>query len=404
VAVTPVRDVSVPGGWRRDRLVTTALAAAVVGLVLWLAGVALDPRQALASYLFAYAATLTIAIGALVQVMISHVTAARWFTVLRRLTLNVAASLPALAVLLLPLLLGVHALYPWASPEQLAPEARTLAARRHSWLNVPFFIGRAAVYVAVWTGWEEWLRAVSLRQDGAINDAEVRATRAQRRLSALGLVVVGLTLTFAAFDWLMTLDPLWYSAVYGLYVFAGGFLAALGLVAVIAHATARREGRLDGVVTAEHFGALGKLLLTFVIFWGYIAFSQYLIIWIGDIPADASWYVVRASGSWGTLAIVVAVGQFALPFVLLLSRTLKRRPAALAAIGVWLVLVHLLDVYWLVLPAIHPDGIHVSWMDVAACLMVGGFATATAVVRSRRRALVPLGDPYLEPSVQYAEP
>jgi len=403
-AVTRIGEVFVPAGWRRDRFVTGALVAAVVGLVLWLAGVVLEPRQAFASYLFAYAAALTIVIGALVQVMISQVTAARWFTVLRRLTLNVAAALPALAVLVLPVLLGVHALYPWASPERLAPEARTLAARRHAWLNVPFFVARAVVYVAAWTGWEEWLRAVSLRQDGAITAAEVAGTRAERRLSAVGLVVVGLTLTFAAFDWLMTLDPLWYSAIYGLYVFAGGFLAALGLVAIVAHAAARPDSRLDGVVTAEHFGALGKLLLTFVIFWGYIAFSQFLIIWIGDIPADASWYVTRASGSWGTLAIVVAAGQFALPFVLLLSRGIKRRPAALAAIGLWLVIVHVLDVYWLILPAIHPDGIRASWLDVAACLMVGGFATAVAVARSRGHALVPLGDPYLEPSVQYAEP
>src|SRR5689334_131245 len=402
--MTRIGEVSVPAGWHRDRLVTAMLITAGIGLAVWLVGVVLEPRQALGSYVFAYAAALTIALGALVQVMISHVTAARWFTVLRRLTLNVAASLPVLALLALPMLLGVHALYPWASPAGLSPEARSLAARRRSWLNVPLFIGRSVVYIAAWTGWGEWLRSISLRQDGALGTAEVATTRAQRRASAIGLVVVGLTLTFAAFDWLMTLDPVWYSAIYGIYVFAGGFLGALGLVAVVAYVTARREAPLAGVVTPEHFGALGKLLLTFVIFWAYIAFSQYLIIWIGDIPADASWYVVRANGSWGALALVVAVGQFAVPFLLLLSRELKRRPAALAAIGAWLVVMHLLDVYWLVLPAIHPDGIHVSWLDVAACLMVGGFATAAAVVRARAHGLVPLGDPYLETSVEYAEP
>jgi hypothetical protein len=402
--MTGVRGLPPAARWRRDRLATAAVVTGAIGLAVWLVGAMLEPRQALASYLFAYTAALTIAVGALIQVMISHATAARWFTVLRRLTLNVAGSLPMLALLALPMLFGVHALYPWASPERLTSEARTLAVRRQAWLNVPFFIGRAAVYIAAWTSCAEWLRAVSLRQDHAIGDGEVATTRAERRASALGLVVVGLTLTFAAFDWLMTLDPLWYSAIYGLYVFAGGFLAALGLVAVVGYAATRRGSRMEGVVTPEHFGALGKVLLTFVIFWGYIAFSQFLIIWIGDIPADASWYVVRARGSWGVLALVIAIGQFALPFVALLSRELKRRPLALAAIGAWLVVVHVLDVYWLVLPAIHPDAIHLSWLDFAACLMVGGFATAAAAVRAHGHALVPLGDPYLEPSVQYAEP
>ena len=226
----------------------------------------------------------------------------------------------------------------------------------------------------------------------------------QRRASAIGLVVVGLTLTMVAFDWLMPLDTEWYSTVYGVYVFAGGFVSALGVIALLAYIAARSGSALDGSVSDEHFGALGKLMLTFVIFWAYIAFSQFLIIWIGDIPADSSWYLVRGSGSWGTLGVIVVIGQFAIPFILLLSRALKRQPRTLAAIGAWLVVMHVLDVYWLVLPAFSSSGMRVSWMDLSALLMVGGFATAAAARRVRGHVAVPVNDPYFAQAVHYVEP
>ncbi|HEY5087009.1 MAG TPA: hypothetical protein VII66_06630 [Gemmatimonadaceae bacterium] len=391
--------------WRDAGTTRNATIVGVVGFVLCVVGVITEPRQAFASYLFAYVTVLTIVLGALIQVMTSHVTGARWFTVLRRLTLVVSASLPALAVMLLPILVSVHTLYPWAHPWTLSPEAQKLAMHRERWFNVPFFVVRAVIYVIVFAACGEMLRRWATQEDDMANAASVVATlQRQRRLSALGLVLVGLGLTFVAFDWLMPLDPLWYSTVYGVYVFAGGFVAALGLLAFVAYISVRGGGALSGTVTADHFGALGKLMLTFVIFWAYIAFSQFLIIWIGDIPADSSWYVIRAAGSWGTLGIVVVIGQFAIPFILLLSRALKRRPAVLGAIGAWLVIMHILDVYWLVLPAFHPAGVHASWLDVAALLMVGGFATAAAAWRARGHLSLPVRDPYLGESVRYVEP
>lgn len=391
--------------WRTEKLALYAGTTGVAGLGLWVIGAIITPRQAFASYLFAYVVVLTVVVGALIQVMISHVTGARWFTVLRRLALWLTASLPALGVSLLPVLLGVHELYPWASPARIPVQFQKLALYRHAWLNVPFFTTRAVIYVIVFAVCGEVLRRSSLREDtiqGA--GSAVGVIQRQRRLSAIGLVPVGLCVTFVAFDWLMPLDTEWYSTVYGVYVFAGGFVAALGAIAFIAYASARHGGALSGAVTAEHFGALGKLMLTFVIFWGYIAFSQFLIIWIGDIPADASWYVVRAAGSWGTLGLIVVIGQFAIPFVLLLSRALKRKPVALAVIGASLMLMHVLDVYWLVLPAFHPAGVHVSWLDVVALIAIGGPATAAAAWHARGQVPIPLRDPYLAQSVNYVEP
>jgi hypothetical protein len=390
--------------WRPEAVVTWALVAGIVGLVLCAIGVVIEPRQALASYLFAYITALTITVGALILVMISHVTAARWFTVLRRLTLLITAALPALAVFVLPLIIGVHRIYPWAGAYVVSQHIAELDAQRAAWLNVPFFTIRAVIYVIVFVACGEMIRRWALREDALPAEAQLAAVRRQRQLSALGIVLTALALTLVAFDWLMPLDPQWYSTVFGVYVFAGGFIAALGLVALLAYLSITRGGALDGTVNAEHFGALGKLMLTFVIFWVYIAFSQFLVIWIGDIPADASWYVVRAVGSWRVVALCVLVGQFAIPFVLLLPRGTKRRPGTLASIGLLILVMHIIDVFWLVAPAFHPTGLAVSWLDFAALLMIGGFVTATAAWRARGNVAVPVNDPYIVQSVLYAEP
>ena len=381
-----------------------ALIAGIVGFVLFIVGVTVEPRQALTSYLFAYATVTTIVLGALIQVMMSYVTSAHWFTVLRRLALGITGALPALVLLALPVLLGVMTIYSWTTPSALPPEARALVERKSAWLNVPFFIARSVVYLAVWLAVGSVLRRWSLRQDVLRGEASAAMSRRLRRLSAGGLVAVGLTLTFGSFDWLMSLEPTWYSTVYGIYVFAGGFLAALGLIAILGQAAAKQRAMLGGTITREHFGAFGKLLLTFAMFWAYIAFSQFLIIWIGDVPLDASWYVTRASRSWGKLALVVVAGQFALPFALLLSRELKRLPQMVAALGWLLLAMHVLDTYWLVLPALHPLGMSPSWLDAATLLMVAGFATAAAAWRLRGHGLIALGDPYMAAATGYVEP
>ena len=381
-----------------------ALIAGIVGLALFVIGLLIEPRQALTSYVFAYATVFTIVLGALMQLLMSHVTGARWFTVMRRVALGISGAMPAVVVLALPLLVGVAVIYSWTSPAALPHDLRLVVDRKTAWLNVPFFVVRGVVYLAVWVAVDAVVRRWSLGMDRLDGTTTANAGRRMRRLSALGLVVVGLTMTFASFDWLMSLDPTWYSTVYGVYVFAGGFLAALGLIAMIARSASRPGAPLDGAVTPEHFGALGKLQLTFVIFWAYIAFSQFLIIWIGDIPLDSSWYVTRGAGSWGTLALIVVVGQFAIPFLVLLPRGTKRRPGLMWSLGILLLVMHVLDVYWLVLPSLHPSGIAFSWLDIAALLMVGGFATAFASRRAKDVRALPIGDPYLAPAMRYSEP
>lgn len=358
----------------RTTLVTRgALAAGAIGLALCALGALIDPLQTYASYLTAYAAGLSVVVGALMLVMIAQVSGGRWFTPFRPIALRVTGTLPLFALLFLLLLPGLHALYPWIPPlDHLSPELQQAIRRKQSYLNVPGFMVRAVIYFAVWIGFSRLIR------------------RAPGAASAAGLPLVGLTLTFAAFDWLMSLTPDWFSTIYGLYYFAGGFLGALALVALLAYVGERLGFSVP--VGPERYYSLGKMLLTFVLFWAYVAFAQLLIIWIADLPNEVRWYLPRLQGSWGILGLVLLGGQFLIPFLLLLFRRITTSPKGLGLIGGWLLLMHYLDLYWLVLPVRSPYGVSLHWQDVAGTLLVGGLAVAFAGrIRSEKLAVQEAG-------------
>lgn len=375
-----------------------AAAVGVFGLLLCLVGVWTDPRQAAFSYLAAFACWLALALGALLMVMIAHCTGASWFVLMRRLAEAVAETLPLLALLFIPLLFGLHELYPWARPlGSLTTEVRAAVVAKGGYFDRGFFIARALLYFAIWIGVSNRLHAWSVRTDSA---PDPRLAHRQRVLAAVALPPVAFALTFASFDWVMSLSPEWISTMFGVYFFIGGIVAALGLVAVLDLAL-ERQGTLAWELTAAHYHALGKLLLTFVIFWGYVAYSQYFIIWIADIPAEAGWYVPRLKGTWGLVAAALAIGHFAVPFLALLSWRLKRHSVSLALVGGWLVLFHCIDAYWLVLPALHPAGVELHWLDFAAFAGIGGSAFAFGSWRFRAHAPTPLGDPLRARGIEF---
>ena len=377
-----------------------ARLAALVGLLgalLCVVGAFVDPRRAAAAYLVAYAAGVSAALGALSLVMIGRLSNATWLVVPRRLFERVAWTLPLFALLAIPLLVAIPVLYPWTWPaSRLAPDVASAVARKTAYLNVPFFVARAVLYLATWVLLGEAMRRASLRQDAGPDAA---ATRRLYRLSAGGLPALALTLTFASFDWLMSLSPAWYSTIYGATWWAGGVVGALALVGVLAHRAQR--GAMAEVLTTSHFHAIGKLLLTFVMLWAYFAFSQLLIIWIARIPVEADWYAVRARGDWGVVSGVLLFGHFVLPFLALLPRWTKRHPGTLAALCWWLLAMHWLDTYWLVMPELTPAGLAPHWLDLAALLAVAGLATAFGAWRGRDAATVPRGDPQLGASLEY---
>ena len=334
-------------------------------------------QQALASYLFAYVVVVTIVLGAMLQVMIAHLSGARWFDGLRPSAMRIVRTMPVVAVCGLPILIGAYALYPWADLARIAPGMRDVVARKHAWLNVPFFIVRGLIYLGVWCVFAELLR----RRDES-------DSAGLRRISAAGVIAVGVTLTFAAFDWVMSLEPGWYSTIYGVYLFTGGILAALALIALVNYRgvpddhppaeLALPDSSIDE--SERRLASLGKLLFTFAIFWAYIAFSQYLIVWIGNLPSEVSWYVSRTKTGWAVLGVLAAVGQFVVPFVALIGYHMKRRPRVLVMTGACILVAHVIDMFWLVMPSLFPAGLRVGVMDVLALLLLTAL-TMRAIAR-----------------------
>jgi hypothetical protein len=380
------------------RVQRIAAGVGAVGLLLCLLGAWIDPRQAAFAYLAAFACWLSLALGALIMVMIAHCTGASWFVMMRRVTESIASTLPLFALLFIPILFALRELYPWARPlAALSDEMREAVVAKAGYFSISFFVVRAVIYFAIWIGVSYFLHAWSVERD---RTPDPELVRRQRVLAAVGLPPVAFALTFASFDWVMSLAPQWISTMFGVYFFAGGIVAALGLVAVLDLAL-ERSGVLAGEITPSHYHALGKLLLTFVIFWGYVAYSQYFIIWIADVPAEAGWYAPRVRGTWGLVAAALALGFFAIPFLALLSWRLKRRGVSLAAVGGWLVVFHCVDAYWLVLPALHPRGVSIHWLDFAAFAGSGGAALAFGSWRFLAHAPTPLDDPLREVGLEF---
>jgi hypothetical protein len=376
-----------------------SIGTTAIGAVLMLAGAIVDPPRAAAAYLTAYVSCLAVVLGALAMIMIAHVTTATWFVALRRQAEQIVATLPLFAVLLIPLLIITPALYPWARADAaIDPLLRGVIHAKAAYLNRPFFVVRAIIYFATWIWLGSTLRRASLAQDrGDSRDIERRLMV----VCSVGLVAFALTVSFAAFDWMMSLTPAWYSTIYGVYYFAGGMVGALALLAVII-ARERRRGILPADVGADHFHALAKLLITFVLFWVYIGFSQLIVIWSAEIPAERVWYVPRMRGGWEALGALLVVGHFALPFCALLVRAIKRSALAMTCIGLWLLLMHYFDVYWVVMPDAPRGSGWGYWIDAGALLLIGGLGSMTWAMRRTAEPAIPIGDPRISESLEYS--
>jgi hypothetical protein len=300
-----------------------------------------------------------------------------------------------MAALFLPMLLGLADLYPWAVPG--AAEHDALLHWKAPYLNVPFFLVRAAVYFGSWSFIALVYYRGSRRQDET-GDSIVSARL--RRFAGPALIVLALTQTLASVDWIVSLTPHWYSTMFGVYFFAGSFVGFIALLSILAVAM-RLARLLDSVISPEHLHDVGKFLFAFTAFWAYIAFSQFLLIWYANLPEETVWYKARLEGSWMQVSIFLAVGHFVAPFFYLMGRDVKRNGRTLAFGGAWLLLMHYVDLYWQVMPTLHPEGIRPSALDVAAIIAVGGCFVATASWLMRRQALVPLRDPRLPESLAF---
>ncbi len=375
-----------------------AAAVGAVGLAVTGVGFAVDTRRAFFSYLFAFTYWAGLSVASLVLLGTWHASKARWPVVLRRMLETMAGTLPLFAVLFLPLLAGASHLYQWMDPHPALPE-KELKQLEHkrTFLNLPFWAVRSAVYFGVWIAASELLLRWSRRQD---ETGELRLTQWQRWLGAGALPVVGLAMSFASLDWLMSLEPLFVSTVYGLYWFAGAFVGVLAML-TLATVLARGPNLYGELVNDSHRASLGKFLLAFSVFWAYMAYSQFFLIWIADLPREVPWYLLRARGAWEPVALFIVNARFTVPFLVLLSRPFKKHRRTLGVMAVWLLVGHVVDTWWLVIPVVSPGAVRVHWADVSAWLGVGGAAVAFTLWRLRGHATVPVGDPYLHESLGY---
>jgi hypothetical protein len=290
---------------------------------------------------------------------------------------------------LVPLLFGLPYLYEWARPDLV--KADEVLRHKSAYLNVPFFMGRMALYFAVWLTLAYLLNKWSVEQDRSPDPGLADRFAA---LSAPGLILYGLTATFASVDWVMSREPHWYSTVYGMIFMVGQVLTTLAFVIGATMMLSEREP-VSAVAAPAKLQDLGNLMLAFVMLWAYLAFSQFLIIWSGNLPEEVIWYRHRLDGGWAWVALLLVVFHFAVPFLLLLSRRIKRRARLLGKVAIAMAAIRLLDLLWVVLPAHGGSSFHLHWLNLAVPIGMGGFWIAMFVNRLKTRPLVPVNDPQL---------
>jgi hypothetical protein len=370
-----------------DAIRKRALAVGLVAIVLCLAGMLFNRQQFFRSYLMAYLFWVGIPLGCFAIVMLHHLVGGAWGFVIQRLLESGIRTFPLMALLFLPVFLGMQDLYLWAQPEVLA--ADPILQQKSVYLNMPFFVARTVVYFAIWISIASLLNKWSLEQD---RTAEGSLTRRLQSLSGPGLVVYGLTVTFSSIDWVMSLEPRWSSTIYGMMFMVSYALAALAFVITVAFLLAQRRP-LSQVVGPGHFHDLGNLLLALVMFWAYLAFCQFLIVWVENLTEEIPWYLHRMTGGWQRIALSLILCQFALPFMLLLSQSTKRSAGMLSAVALMILVMHWIDMFWLVAPAFHPAKLYLHWMDVAAPIGIGGIWISAFFWQLKDRSLLPLHDP-----------
>ncbi len=379
-----------------NRLQQRALTVGVLGLVLCVFGAFHDADQFFRSYLIGYLLALGVTLGCLGLLMLQHLTGGNWGILIRRPLEAATRTLPLLAILFLPNVYGMSKLYiHW-----IGPEHETLGEFQQRYLTIPNYLTRAAIYFAIWFVLMLLLNHWSKQQDTNSEDRMLR--RRLQLLSGPGIVLYVFTVTFAAVDWVMSLSPHWVSTIYGFLFVAGQIISAMSLMIIVVVMLARTEP-MSRVLQPRHLHDLGKLLFAFILLWAYFSFSQLLIIWSGNLPEEIPFYRSRLYGGWGGVAVFLLLFHFALPFFLLLSRDIKRSAKVLPVLAAAIIFMRGVDLYWMIGPEFSPKAFHLSYLDFAAPLGIGGLWLAWFAGQLKARPLLPLGEPKLAEAIEHDE-
>jgi len=370
-----------------NRIQKLALIVGLVALALCGIGVALNKAQFFQSYLFGYLFWFGIAVGCFSVVALHHLVGGGWGFVIQRILESGSRTLPLMLILFLPLFFGMRDLYLWARPEVVAGDE--ILHQKAPYLNVPFFWIRAFFYFAVWSIFIYLLNKWSHEQD---RTGYPLLTRKIEKIAGPALAFYVLTMTFAAFDWVMSLEPHWFSTIFGAIFVVGQGLTTLAF-AIIGVKLLEEHEPISGVIQTKHFHDLGNLMFAFVLLWAYVSFSQFFIIWSGNLPEEITWYVHRLHGGWGVMAMILVIFHFFIPFTLLLLRKSKQRSAVLVKIAIAMMFARLLDLFWTIAPNFHPEKFSLHWMDILAPVGIGGLWIAVFIRQLKSRAFMPVNDP-----------
>ena len=381
-----------------ERLQRAGLTVGAMGLVLCAIGWFKWPDKLIHSYLVAFLFVLGLSLGSLGLLMLQHLTGGHWGIVIRRPLESATRVLPLVAVLSLPIFFGMKYLYAaWLNAPASGEGA--LSDFQRDYLTHGWFLIRAAIYFAVWLALVFFFNTRSKQQDVNREDRALR--RNLKMVAGPGIILYVFAMSFAAIDWAMSISPHWASTIYGFLFVAGQLISSMSLMISIVVLLAQTEP-LKNVIQKRHLHDLGKLLLAFVMLWAYFDFSQLLIIWSGNQPEEISFYRTRLYGQWGVVAVIVLIFHFFVPFFLLLSRQLKRNPSALPKVAVWLILMRIVDLYWMTRPEFEASAMPSFW-DLAAPLALGGLWVGVFAWQLKQLPLLPLGDPKLEEAIEQHE-
>ncbi len=375
------------------KIKTVGLALFVAGLIIVGLGYITDPVRTAYNNIVALTFLISVGVGSIFLLALEYAAGAVWSTPFRRVTEFVAANIYLIPLLAIPLLLNVNTVFHWTHPE---PSDKALI-NKAPYLNVTFFVVRVVLFWLIWLGFYYFISRNSVRQD---TNGDQSLSKINIKLSTAFIPLFAITITFAAIDWLMSLEPNWFSTIFGVYYFSGTVLAALaaGTIFIV---FLNERGYLVKGLTSDHYYSLGALLFAFTNFWAYIAFSQYLLIWYANLPEETIWFLVRWHGSWKIISIGLVFVHFLIPYFGLLSQPSKMEPKRLLIMSGWILFAHYFDLYWITLPNFSKDGIVLGWIEFGFPLLIAGLIILVFYFKSKSQNLVPVGDPKLKRGIDF---
>lgn len=369
----------------------------IFGTVLSLVAFFVDQERAIFNYLVTYMMILSIGLGSLFLIALEYIAGADWSTPIRRIPEFFAMLLPVLFVLVIPILVFNHDLFHWAHKEAVAEDK--ILQGKAPYLNESFFFIRTFVFIGLWSVFF-WILTKNSRKQDETKDQSL--TKKNIRFSAIFVLIFALSLTFTAIDFMMSLEPHWFSTIYGVYYFAGTVVAALAAITIVV-VKLKEKGYFAPWMTDDHLFSLGALLFAFINFWAYIAFSQFMLIWYADLPEETFWFLTRWNGGWVFISLLLIVVHFLVPYFALLTQPSKMNPKRLKFIAVWLLFAHLLDIFWLVMPNMGTmkNGYVFSWIDLVFPISGLGLVIFVFTFAAKKANLIPVGDPKLKRGIDF---